>query len=146
MILISWNTTQASARWHLPCRLRLFVFCWGGFLNRLKSEHLLFQLLGEGRLGQPVSTRVFSQLLSLHYTRLLRQEKRTSTNTPPPAPVRTSLRPPPGEPLGFSCFEGFSILCLKLKQSSALPVSLVTFCLTQFSVRWGWGGGLPLSW
>lgn len=32
-------------------------------LNLVKTDHLLFQLLEEGRLGQSVSSEVFSQLL-----------------------------------------------------------------------------------
>ncbi len=67
-------------------------------LNHLKSEHLLFQLLRNGRFGLSVSTKMFSQLLSLHCARFPRQWTRSRTYPP------LSGRAPgfhPREPLGF---------------------------------------------
>lgn len=61
-------------------------------LNRLKSDHLLFQLLSKHRFELSVSSEMFSQLLSQHYTHLPWLWTRSRTLPPPPTNTHTHTR------------------------------------------------------
>lgn len=102
-------------------------------LKHLKSDHLLFQLLGRSLF---VSAEMLFQLLSLHYTHLPRQWTRSRTQPPF---VRTSSADI------LKGFKGCWIFCLRLKETWTPRVTSVTSQSTQIVGQSQWSLTTSLS-